>query len=95
MWLCRKIILYRENVENKFVCYGAMSLHEDNNLNILFVSVAFVHHVMFCPLSAVRTQIIQPPVDTQVLLGHTATLQCKVSSDPTVPFHVDWFHNKE
>lgn len=41
----------------------------------------------------VRTQIIQPPVDTQVLLGHTATLQCKVSSDPSVPYHIDWFHN--
>jgi len=43
----------------------------------------------------VRTQIIQPPVDTRVLLGHTATLQCKVSSDPTVPFEVAWFHNNE
>ncbi|XP_046680839.1 protein sidekick isoform X3 [Homalodisca vitripennis] len=41
----------------------------------------------------VRTQIIQPPVDTRVLLGNTATLQCKVSSDPTVPYQVDWFHN--
>lgn len=41
----------------------------------------------------VRTQIIQPPVDTRVLLGNTATLQCKVSSDPSVPYQVDWFHN--
>uniref|UniRef100_A0A8D9FE64 Protein sidekick n=1 Tax=Cacopsylla melanoneura TaxID=428564 RepID=A0A8D9FE64_9HEMI len=41
----------------------------------------------------VRTQIIQPPTDTRVLLGHTATLQCKVSSDPTVPYQIDWFHN--
>ncbi|XP_024084969.1 protein sidekick [Cimex lectularius] len=41
----------------------------------------------------VRTQIIQPPVDTKVLLGNTATLQCKVSSDPTVPYQIDWFHN--
>ncbi|XP_037934636.1 protein sidekick isoform X4 [Teleopsis dalmanni] len=39
----------------------------------------------------VRTQIIQPPVDTTVLLGLTATLQCKVSSDPTVPFNIDWY----
>lgn len=38
-----------------------------------------------------RTQIIQPPVDTVVLLGHTASLQCKVSSDPNVPFNIDWF----
>ncbi|XP_054261356.1 protein sidekick-like [Macrosteles quadrilineatus] len=41
----------------------------------------------------VRTQIIQPPVDTRVLLGNTATLQCKVSSDPSVPYQIDWFHN--
>ncbi|XP_032295843.1 protein sidekick isoform X7 [Drosophila virilis] len=39
----------------------------------------------------VRTQIIQPPVDTTVLLGLTATLQCKVSSDPSVPFNIDWY----
>nr|XP_014091561.1 protein sidekick isoform X15 [Bactrocera oleae] len=39
----------------------------------------------------VRTQIIQPPVDTTVLLGLNATLQCKVSSDPTVPYNVDWY----
>lgn len=45
--------------------------------------------------SIVRTQIIQPPVDTRVLLGQTATLQCKVSSDPTVPFQLDWFLNKQ
>ncbi|KAF5272120.1 hypothetical protein FQA39_LY01202 [Lamprigera yunnana] len=43
----------------------------------------------------VRTQIIQPPVDTRVLLGHTITLQCKVSSDPSVPYQLDWFHNKQ
>ncbi|XP_048507643.1 protein sidekick isoform X2 [Athalia rosae] len=43
----------------------------------------------------VRTQIIQPPVDTAVLLGHTAELQCKVSSDPTVHYHIAWFHNKQ
>nr|XP_018910641.1 PREDICTED: protein sidekick isoform X1 [Bemisia tabaci] len=41
----------------------------------------------------VRTQIIQPPVDTRVLLGHTATMQCKVSSDPSVPYQIDWFYN--
>ncbi|XP_052737459.1 protein sidekick isoform X2 [Bicyclus anynana] len=43
----------------------------------------------------VRTQIIAPPVDTRVLLGHTATLQCKVSSDPNVKYNIDWFHNKQ
>ncbi|KAI5697514.1 hypothetical protein M8J75_011594 [Diaphorina citri] len=44
-------------------------------------------------VEAIRTQIIQPPSDTRVLLGHTATLQCKVSSDPTVPYQIDWYHN--
>ncbi|XP_050344863.1 protein sidekick isoform X1 [Nymphalis io] len=43
----------------------------------------------------VRTQVIAPPVDTRVLLGHTATLQCKVSSDPNVKYNIDWFHNKQ
>ncbi|KAL0272261.1 UNVERIFIED_CONTAM: hypothetical protein PYX00_005306 [Menopon gallinae] len=43
----------------------------------------------------VRTQIIQPPVDTRVLLGNTATLQCKVSGDPNVPFNITWYHNEE
>ncbi|XP_060530016.1 protein sidekick isoform X3 [Cylas formicarius] len=42
----------------------------------------------------VRTQIVQPPVDTRVLLGHTATLQCKISSDPKVPYQLDWFRDK-
>ncbi|CAG0892307.1 unnamed protein product [Darwinula stevensoni] len=43
----------------------------------------------------VRTQIIQPPVDTRVILGHVATLLCKVSSDPKVPFKITWFHDGE
>lgn len=42
-------------------------------------------------ICAVRTQIIQPPVDTTVLLGLTASLQCKVSSDPSVPYNIDWY----
>ncbi|XP_039313553.1 protein sidekick isoform X8 [Solenopsis invicta] len=41
----------------------------------------------------VRTQIIQPPVDTSVLLGRTAELQCKVSNDPSVVYDMAWFHN--
>lgn len=48
------------------------------------------YNVILCTIS-VRTQIIQPPVDTTVLLGLTASLQCKVSSDPTVPFNIDWY----
>lgn len=43
----------------------------------------------------VRTQITQPPADTKVLLGQTATLQCKVSSDRAVPYELSWQHNDE
>ncbi|CAG9861808.1 unnamed protein product [Phyllotreta striolata] len=43
----------------------------------------------------VRTQIVQPPVDTRVLLGQTATLQCKISSDSTVRYQLDWFRDKQ
>ncbi|XP_050099535.1 protein sidekick isoform X2 [Anopheles aquasalis] len=39
----------------------------------------------------VRTQIVRPPADTIVLLGHSATLECGVSSDPTVPYNIDWY----
>lgn len=38
---------------------------------------------------------MQPPADTTVLLGHTAALQCKVSSDPTVPFNIDWYREPQ
>jgi protein sidekick len=50
---------------------------------------------MMCILISVRTQIIQPPVDTIVLLGTTASLQCKVSSDPTVPYNIDWHRDSQ
>lgn len=43
----------------------------------------------------VRTQIIQPPADTRVLLGLTATLQCKVSSDPSVVYNIDWYKDSQ
>ncbi|XP_076265168.1 sidekick cell adhesion molecule isoform X3 [Rhynchophorus ferrugineus] len=43
----------------------------------------------------VRTQIIQPPADARVLLGHTATLQCKVSSDQAVDYTLEWFRDKQ
>ncbi|KYM76056.1 Protein sidekick [Atta colombica] len=41
----------------------------------------------------VRTQIIHPPVDTSVLLGRTAELQCKISNDPSIVYDMAWFHN--
>jgi protein sidekick len=37
----------------------------------------------------VRTQIVQPPVDSKVILGHIASLTCKVSADKNVPFQVN------
>ncbi|XP_035707340.1 protein sidekick isoform X3 [Folsomia candida] len=43
----------------------------------------------------VRTQIIQPPVDTQVILGQIATMLCKVKGDPALPFEIEWEHNDE
>ncbi|XP_058175853.1 protein sidekick [Anopheles ziemanni] len=39
----------------------------------------------------VRTQIIRPPDDMTVLLGHSASLECGVSSDPSVPYNIDWY----
>lgn len=41
---------------------------------------------------SVKTQISQPPVDTRVILGRVATLQCKVSHAPSVTVHVQWSH---
>ena len=41
----------------------------------------------------VRTQIILPPVDTKVILGHVASMSCKVSADNNVPFEVSWYHD--
>lgn len=44
-------------------------------------------------LFSVKTQISQPPVDTRVILGRVASLQCKVSHADTVAFAVHWLHN--
>ncbi|XP_043206047.1 protein sidekick-like, partial [Amphibalanus amphitrite] len=41
----------------------------------------------------VRTQIIQPPVDSRVILGHVASLQCGTSVSPGVDVQVTWYHN--
>ncbi|KAK3912682.1 Protein sidekick [Frankliniella fusca] len=43
----------------------------------------------------VRTQIAQPPADTRVLLGHTATLQCRVTGDSSVPYRLSWTRGQE
>ncbi|XP_059483916.1 protein sidekick [Neocloeon triangulifer] len=41
----------------------------------------------------VQPQILQPPADTKIILGHTATFQCKVSSDHSLPFSITWKKN--
>jgi protein sidekick len=43
----------------------------------------------------VRTHITQPPADSTVLLGLTATLQCKVSSDQNVDYSIQWFRDHQ
>jgi hypothetical protein len=67
MWFCRKIILYPENVD-KFVWNVATTLHEDNNLNMLFVSVVYVvsHYVL--PV------IYSENPDHSATSGHSSTL---------------------
>lgn len=55
----------------------------------------FINGFFLNSFQIVRTQIVQPPVDTTVLLGTTAALQCKVSSDPKVPFNVDWYRESK
>lgn len=34
-------------------------------------------------------------MDTKVLLGQNSIMKCKVSSDPTVVYQIDWFHNNK
>jgi len=41
MWFCRQTILYPGNVDSKFVWNVAMSLPEDNNINISCVSMEY------------------------------------------------------
>lgn len=67
---------------------------EDNMVTLkqmVTVSIKMCYSLKF----SVRTQIIQPPADTRVLLGLTATLQCKVSSDPSVVYNIDWYRDSQ
>lgn len=56
-----------------------------------FVNITVIS--LYLCVFSVRTQIIQPPADTTVLLGHVAVLKCKVSGDPAVPYQINWSHN--
>ena len=49
--------------------------------------IIFNHFLNFIPILH-----LQPPVDTKVILGHVASMQCRVSADRNVQFEVDWFH---
>ena len=69
-------------------CFHRHHRHPNHSANELPCNVCRFLNT-FC--NAVRTQIIQPPVDTTVLLGLTASLQCKVSSDASVPYNIDWY----
>jgi hypothetical protein len=62
-------------------------IREGGNVLISFV-------FSFIP-PAVRTQIVQPPVDTRVILGHVATMQCRVSGDSSVSYSVQWRHENK
>ncbi|XP_026815472.1 protein sidekick isoform X3 [Rhopalosiphum maidis] len=42
-----------------------------------------------------KTTIVEPPMDTRVLLGQNSIMKCKVSSDPSVLYQIDWFHNNK
>jgi len=48
MWFCRQTILYPDNVGNKSVWKVAVSLPEDNSLNISCIGVQYVasHYVL-------------------------------------------------
>lgn len=60
-------------------------------MEILLIKNEIITRNISLFLFLVRTQIIQPPADTRVLLGLTASLQCKVSSDASVPYNIDWY----
>ncbi|XP_076288638.1 sidekick cell adhesion molecule isoform X2 [Lasioglossum baleicum] len=75
------IAAVKPNDAGKYTCIRANEAGSVNGSAILTVLV--------------RTQIVQPPVDTSVLLGYTAELQCKVSNDPSVLFDIAWFHNSQ
>lgn len=57
--------------------------------------VFLINSFLFQSTYKVRTQITQPPVDTTVLLGLTATLQCKVSSDKNIDYSVNWYRDSQ
>lgn len=69
-------------VLGKSLTYSLFSIH-NKYLILLFFSLK------------VRTHITKPPTDTTVLLGLTASLQCKVSSDHKVNYTIQWFREKQ
>lgn len=64
-------------------------------LGMIVIQISYAREYNFNLHHAVRTHITQPPVDTVVLLGLTATLQCKVSSDQNVEHIIQWFREEQ
>ncbi|EZA58520.1 Protein sidekick [Ooceraea biroi] len=75
------IAAVKTNDEGKYTCIRANEAGSVNGSAYLTVLI--------------RTRIIHPPLDTSVLLGRTAELQCKVSNDPSVMYDMAWFHNSQ
>ena len=68
MWFCRQTILYPENVDNKFVWRVAVSLPEDSNLNISYISVQYVGS--HCVLPVICSENSDHPATS----GHSSSL---------------------
>ncbi|XP_019697114.1 protein sidekick isoform X2 [Harpegnathos saltator] len=75
------IAAVKPNDAGKYTCIRANEAGSVNGSGLLTVMV--------------RTRIVQPPVDTSVLLGQTAKLQCSVVNDPSVVYDMAWFHNAQ
>ncbi|XP_064109452.1 protein sidekick-like isoform X2 [Macrobrachium nipponense] len=82
--------------EGKYTCVRsneAGTVSESAWLTILGLATELRNFKRMARSSTVKTQITQPPVDTRVILGRVANLQCKVSHAPTVSVGVQWFHD--
>lgn len=73
------IAAVKPNDAGKYTCIRANEAGSVNGSGFLTVMI--------------RTRIIEPPIDTSVLLGQTAELQCKIVNDPSVMYDIVWFHN--
>ncbi|XP_032667405.1 protein sidekick isoform X2 [Odontomachus brunneus] len=75
------IAAVKPNDAGKYTCVRANEAGSVNGSGFLTVMI--------------RTRITEPPIDTSVLLGQTAELQCKIANDPSVMYDMAWFHNAQ